>query len=493
MRHCLACLLAAVFSSPMASGATFTVSNTNDAGAGSFRQAVLSANTSAGADVVDLTGVAGTIVLTSGQIEVTDTLTIRGPGAQVLAISGGGTSRLIEQTAGDNLAINDLTLRDGFTTSSGAAILARSVTLENVTVSDTRGGFALYLTRALVVRHSTITRNQAGGIQAHATALIEDSIISHNTSTAGAALFVEYEDAELHRVRIEDNAASKYGGAIWAFLATVEMTQCVIARNTAVEQGGAFMGAYRGQLVMDETRITGNRAAFGGGIYTYIPAVITRSEISDNQATVDGGGILGAATIENSTLSGNRAGRYGGGISLDTGHGKFVHTTIVGNQAAEGGGMFIGSGPGHRATLVNSILAGNTAPSGPDFGGGATLAASYSLIGNTSSNATLLSTDPNRLNVDPLLGPLQDNGGLTWTHLPAPDSPVINAGGPISPPLTHPTDQRTSPRPFGPAADLGALEVQMNAEASDIPALTPALLVLLTIVCGVAGVTALRT
>ena len=58
---------------------------------------------------------------------------------------------------------------------------------------------------------------------------------------------------------------------------------------------------------------------------------------------------------------------------------------------------------------------------------------------------------------DPLLGPLGDNGGLTWTHLLLPgsaaiDIAVLDEGNPL-------IDQRGFPRPFGSAADLGAVEV----------------------------------
>ena len=64
-----------------ASALTFTVANTNDAGPGSLRQAVLDANASAGADVIDF-GVTGTIVLTTGELVITESVAINGPGSR---------------------------------------------------------------------------------------------------------------------------------------------------------------------------------------------------------------------------------------------------------------------------------------------------------------------------------------------------------------------------------------------------------------------------
>src|SRR5262249_37351883 len=67
---------------------TFTVANLNDSGAGSLRQAIMDANAAAGADMIEFQGVSGTITLTSGQLKISDGLTINGPGMDVLAVSG---------------------------------------------------------------------------------------------------------------------------------------------------------------------------------------------------------------------------------------------------------------------------------------------------------------------------------------------------------------------------------------------------------------------
>src|SRR5262245_30273232 len=86
---------AALAAVPSAQAATFTVSSLDDSGPGTLRQAILDANGAAGADVVDFqAGLIGAIVLSSGQIVVTDSVDIQGPGALDLAVTGLGDSRL---------------------------------------------------------------------------------------------------------------------------------------------------------------------------------------------------------------------------------------------------------------------------------------------------------------------------------------------------------------------------------------------------------------
>lgn len=81
-------VILSIYSLP-ASAATFAVTNLNDSGVGSLRQAILDANATLGADMIAFqAGLTGTIILTSGEIEITDALTLNSPGANVLAISG---------------------------------------------------------------------------------------------------------------------------------------------------------------------------------------------------------------------------------------------------------------------------------------------------------------------------------------------------------------------------------------------------------------------
>src|SRR5262249_49589942 len=94
---------------------TFTVLNLADSDPGSLRAAILAANTNPGADVIDFAPAArdGTITLTSGQLGITDDLTIDGPGADRLAVSGNDASRVFRIGSGVTAAIADLTITHG--------------------------------------------------------------------------------------------------------------------------------------------------------------------------------------------------------------------------------------------------------------------------------------------------------------------------------------------------------------------------------------------
>jgi hypothetical protein len=92
---------------------TLTVSNTNDAGAGSLRQAIIDANASAGFDVIDMTGVSGMITLTSGMLPIiTESVTIVGPGSGLLTVSGNNLYRVFFVQSG-TVELYDFTIANG--------------------------------------------------------------------------------------------------------------------------------------------------------------------------------------------------------------------------------------------------------------------------------------------------------------------------------------------------------------------------------------------
>jgi len=91
---------------------TYTVTTTDDSGSGSLRQAMLDAESSSGADIIDATGVSGTITLASALPAITQDLTISGPGAANLAISGNTLYRPFFITGGI-VQISDLSIING--------------------------------------------------------------------------------------------------------------------------------------------------------------------------------------------------------------------------------------------------------------------------------------------------------------------------------------------------------------------------------------------
>jgi hypothetical protein len=203
---------------------------------------------------------------------------------------------------------------------------------------------------------------------------------------------------------------------------------------------------------------------------------IENSTISGNQSARNGGG-LGSyseylpvtASLRNSTISGNTADGIGGGISAaaasngyPTGADDILHNcTVTANTATDGGGI------AHDSTasveMNSTIVARNydsTGPATPDLLGD--VAADFSLIGDGTGGSV---TGANNLvgtaasPIDPMLGPLANNGGPTQTHALLAGSPALNAGANIDGLVF---DQRGSnfARVVGSAADIGAYETQ---------------------------------
>src|SRR5207249_9260888 len=226
--------------------------------------------------------------------------------------------------------------------------------------------------------------------------------------------------------------------------------------------------------------------------------------VSGNSATNDGGGIYNAGqggsaalTVNNCTLSANSTAAWGGGIFNDALAGSatvtIANSTLSGNWAWAGGGVFNEgySGPA-TVTIANSTLSSNSAAAGGgiwNHNGLATLTiadtilkrgasgenivnegtvhslgynlSSDSGVNNIYSGAGDLTATGDQINTEPMLGPLQDNGGPTFTHALLPGSPAIDAGDPkFTPPPFF--DQRGPgyPRVVNSRIDKGSYEVQ---------------------------------
>jgi hypothetical protein len=193
---------------------------------------------------------------------------------------------------------------------------------------------------------------------------------------------------------------------------------------------------------------------------------ISNSTIANNFAingTDWGGGILnegGMLTISNSTIASNSSSNlegWGGGIFNIGPVGTTLtinNSTVAGNSATRGGGIF--NYPNDIINARNTLVAGNMASTAPDLSGDLG-SLGHNLIGNTQGGSGFDPTD--LLNVDPLLGPLQDNGGPTQTMALLPGSQAIDAGDNTNAPDW---DQRGPgfPRIVNGIIDIGAFEVQ---------------------------------
>jgi hypothetical protein len=103
---------------------TFTVTNLLNSGPGSLRYEMQQANANAGADTVNFKkGLSGIIPLTSGELDITDSVTIEGPGASTISVSGTTSSRVFEVAANLTVGISGLTITDGYAADQGGGIL----------------------------------------------------------------------------------------------------------------------------------------------------------------------------------------------------------------------------------------------------------------------------------------------------------------------------------------------------------------------------------
>ncbi|MGV3532737.1 MAG: choice-of-anchor Q domain-containing protein, partial [Chthoniobacteraceae bacterium] len=384
--------------------------------------------------------------------------------------------------SGGDLQISNTILAGNVATSQGGAIVA---------------GSALDMSKSQVTGNTAGTNpgsplEFAGGIFATGTTRIVDSLVSANTTTGNAGgIDFRGDVLTIERSIITSNTADGSGGGIASssFIGDARISESQIIGNTAGQDGGG-LHLVRGKMVIDRSTISSNTAQRDGGGLSRMEETselaIRSSTISGNTASGNGGGIFARAfsespsgtLIEGSTISGNRAadgaGIYqglgflqiinstlalneatesGGAISIHD-RAEIIASTIAQNSAAEsGGGLWIEPALGADIVQVlNTILAGNTAPIGSDMLGAVT--ARFSLIQNTEGGE--IAGDDNLTAVDPLLGALKKNGGATLTMAPKRNSPVVDAGGSYG----GVYDQTGDLRLQGAGVDIGAVEAR---------------------------------
>lgn len=244
--------------------------------------------------------------------------------------------------------------------------------------------------------------------------------------------------------------------------------------NNAASQGGGINNEFGAILTVAQTTLSGNSstsASGAGAVANDGTATITQSTLSSNTASAvasTGGAITnfpnGSMTITESTLANNTASAYGGGIH-NGGTLTVRHVSFVGNVAQFAGGLrnVVGTAMVQRS-LFRGNQSTNTASAG--YGGamrqdGGTINGNSNLFwqnvdGGGGFACYQCTSNANAISADPLLGPLQNNGGFTITYLPGAGSAAIDAAN--CDPLET-IDQRGLPRPEGAQCDVGAVEV----------------------------------
>jgi CSLREA domain-containing protein len=256
-------------------------------------------------------------------------------------------------------------------------------------------------------------------------------------------------------------------------LASVDISGLTIRHGNIPDDvfaGGGGIANYGQKVTLRNCAVAYNSSyLYAGGIFNEGVMTITDSAIYGNTGMFYGGGIVnfGVMTINNSTVSGNLAtpdffvASYGGGILNYNSSYNFLkmnNCTVAGNFSWVAGGI---ANMGGIAIISNSIIAGNHALiTAPDCGGTFT-SGGNNLIGDGTQSTGFVNGVTGDLvgdaasPIDPMLGPLADNGGPTWTHALLLGSPAIDAGNPAT---CEATDQRGVTRPWGAACDMGAYE-----------------------------------
>jgi predicted outer membrane repeat protein len=467
---------------------TITVTNTNDSGPGSLRQAIVDANDG---DTIDF-AVSGTIGLTSGELVVDKNVTIAGPGAKQLSIDANQASDVFSIARDKTVLIAGLTIGDGqigiwndhATLSVDHCIVTGNLYVglyNNASYDGITFGSA-----SLTVTNSVIDQNSGGGVynrawEETATLTIADSTLSGNStvSTGGGIGTEGFEGLAIVTVStstITANSATQYGGGVYNDFSLVTIVNSAINGNSAGTAGGGIYNL-EGLDITDST-VSGNSSSdAGGAIYSFGDAAIL--------------------TVNNCTISGNSSATYGGGIYSDSVEVTLQNSTLSGNSAGDSLG-FSGGGIinyNARLTIENSTFSDNSAYlAGAIHSSAATFLMGNSVLKTGSFGANIvndgtgasegynLSNDDgggylngpgDQINIDPLLGPLQDNGGPTFTHELLSGSPAIDAGDPgFTPPPFY--DQR-GPNFFrvrNDRLDIGSFEVQAGSTPTPSPSPT---------------------
>jgi predicted outer membrane repeat protein len=491
---------------------TIIVTNTNDNGPGSLRQALADA----GDGYTIIFSITGTIGLTSGELLVDKFIYISGPGADTLAVDGGATGRVFHIGTGKRVVISGMTIMNGNTCCSspnGGGIYNDHAVLR-INDCAIRGNVA--------INGGGVYNDGSNGV---ASAVINNTIFTNNSASngdGGAIYNSGYSGVGnliVQTSTLTGNSAMNGGGAgVANDQATATLNNCVVAGNSAGGGGAATNGGYLGgyaqleiidSILSDNSAFNVGGAIINGGTAGTANVYISGSTVSGNSAGNVGGGVLsdesdnGAVNLQitSSTLSGNSAGNVAGGIEnsalTGTANVYISNSTISGNSADNGGGGVVSTGgfpPSSNATvnlyITNTTFSGNSSPngggaisSGGNYGTNPIVSLSNTILNagtsgpNIDGEGTVMSLGYNlssddggghltgpgdQVNTDPLLGPLQNNGGPTLTHALVAGSPAIDAGDPsFTPPPFY--DQRGPGfnRVVNGRIDIGSFEVQI--------------------------------
>ena len=400
----------------------------------------------------------------------------------------------------------------GFAQNTSGDLSHLMVTGNTAATVATISGGGIYFpggTGSLVISDSDFANNTAGvggGVDVSGEVTITNSDFSgnhaHDSSNAyggGVTMFgVPGQVSSISGGTITGNDALDQGGGLYV-QGGVYVSNVTVSNNTAHDAGGVY--SVDDGTVLDHLTIAGNTAVSVGGLG--LVGTLTDSVVSGNTASTIAGGILAgfSAQIDHSLITDNTAGTDGGGIWADGQTTVITNTTITGNTADRGAGIFKpflspdsvggvtpqGAGQSDVTVTFTTISAND---GGNIFGeaGTSDMKVKASIIANpingSNCSGALQSQGYNIAddsscdltgtgdleNADTKLNPLANNGGDSPTVSLQAGSAAIDAVTAGCPPPSD--DQRHSPRPKGTQCDAGAFESSFSATPSPTPAVS---------------------
>jgi CSLREA domain-containing protein len=401
----------------------------------SLREAIFAANTVPGADAINFApaltaGGPAKILLTLGELKITDALTINGPGANLLTIDASGSDPTPNEQNSDGVRVFDF---DDGQDNTQLADLITGLTLSGGDPGT--GGGAIFNREMLTVTNCSIVGNSApaggGGIgNVGGTLSISDSVISGNKSIFGGGGITNYGgNVTVTSCQVIGNTGY-IGGGIWSSksgndatsltvngslialnatgtsvgggggIATdgaLSVANCTIEKNTGPGLGGGILLLGNADVTISETAILNNKAPSGGffeqgrggGVCNLIGQLrLNDCTVSGNSTDGFGGGVYGRVSMYGCTINDNSAGPQGGGVFLSA-PGSLENCTITGNKANDGGGVFGGFGSGaNMASIRRCTIVANQA----NLGGGIFMIGAARISGTIVAGNTGLST-----------------------------------------------------------------------------------------------------
>jgi hypothetical protein len=358
----LVALIALVVGASAVLADTYTVTNANDSGLGSLRNAVNLANGHPGADTVAFSGLpaSSTITLITGEIVISDALTIDASGVTNLAVSGGGISRVFNVPVDVPLTIESLTIERGVALDAGGGISAvGDLTLNNTSVlsciAQTLGGGAAVSGTATLTggvfqgNVVTMTWGLGGGLYVGEDLSMTDTRFYTNTAIAGGGAFVQ-GNTTLSGGVFEENAAVHN-----LLMPASARTSSADTRTPGNGEGGGLWGG--GNLDMSGTQFLRNMARLGGGAFVGGNATLNDGTFNENT-------LYRPDALASAVESGGAVMQLPGGFTTGAGGGLVViadlnmtNTTFYTNTAMLGGGAAVSG----TATLMGGVFQDNEA------------------------------------------------------------------------------------------------------------------------------------